>query len=313
MLLIGHRGCYYPGYNQNTIRAFEKVAGEGVPAIEFDVQLSGDGHLVVVHNLDLKEVSTGKGAVSRTDSNTLKSLFAGDPARGEDRIPFLSEVFEFFSAIKADKRPTLHLELKGTDTGTRSGNMLAEYVAAAKLQYSDLLVSSFNWQELEDIKKVCPELKIALLDGAIRRTQLILKAGPEAERYFERIFAYGAEEYMLPRFDSLENNLQLLERECPDRDIHSVLAAEIEACLAGEYYTDQLLDRACEMNAVSVNVWYRSLPASFIERAHKRGLLLLVYTVNDPDELLAVAQLGVDGIFTDYYRDAALLLADYIE
>ncbi|WP_419175285.1 glycerophosphodiester phosphodiesterase [Desulfosediminicola sp.] len=313
MLLIGHRGCYYPGYNQNTIRAFEKVAGEGVPAIEFDVQLSGDGHLVVVHNLDLKEVSTGKGAVSGTDSNTLKSLFAGDPTRGEDRIPFLSEVFDFFSAIKAEERPALHLELKGADTGTRSGEMLAEYVAAAKLQYSDLVVSSFNWQELEDIQKVCPELKIALLDGAIRRKQLMPKTGPEAEQYFERIFAYGAEEYMLPRFASLEENLQLLDSECPDPGLRQVLAEEIEACLAGEYYTDQLLDRACEMNAVSVNVWYRSLPASFIERTHERGLLLQVFTVNDPDDLLAVAKLGVDGIFTDYYKDAARLLADYIE
>ena len=33
MILIGHRGCSYPGYNQNTIRAFNKVAQEGVPAV----------------------------------------------------------------------------------------------------------------------------------------------------------------------------------------------------------------------------------------------------------------------------------------
>ena len=38
MIFRGHRGCSYPGYNQNTIRAFAKVAQEGVPAIEFDVQ-----------------------------------------------------------------------------------------------------------------------------------------------------------------------------------------------------------------------------------------------------------------------------------
>ncbi len=63
MMLIGHRGCKYPGYNQNTIRAFEKVTSEGVPAIEFDVQLSSDKELVVVHNLDLEEVSTGRGEV----------------------------------------------------------------------------------------------------------------------------------------------------------------------------------------------------------------------------------------------------------
>jgi len=67
MILIGHRGCSYPGYNPNTIRAFDKVTQEGVPAIEFDVQLCGDGELVVFHNLDLKEVSNGKGKVSFSD------------------------------------------------------------------------------------------------------------------------------------------------------------------------------------------------------------------------------------------------------
>ena len=48
MIFIGHWGYSYPGYNQNTIRAFDKVAQAGVPAIEFDVQLCGDGQLVVV-------------------------------------------------------------------------------------------------------------------------------------------------------------------------------------------------------------------------------------------------------------------------
>ena len=65
MIFRGHRGCSYPGYNQNTIRAFDKVAQEGVPAIEFDVQLCGDGQLVVDHNLDLEEVSNGKGTLCK--------------------------------------------------------------------------------------------------------------------------------------------------------------------------------------------------------------------------------------------------------
>lgn len=312
MLLIGHRGCYYPGYNQNTIRAFEKVAGEGVPAIEFDVQLCGDGHLVVVHNLDLEEVSTGSGAVFTTDSKTLKSLYAGDPARGRDRIPFLSEVFDFFAAIPAENRPVIHLELKGEHTGTKVGELLTEYVQAGKLHYSDLLVSSFNWLELENIRTVCPTLQIALLDGAIRRQQLLEKTGAGAEQYFSRIFAYGCEEYMLPRFADLTENLQLLEQECSDPVVRVQLAEEIKACLTGRYYTEELLDAACGMRAVSVNLWHRSLTSNFIERAHQRGLMVLVYTVNDPDELKAVARMGVDGIFTDFFAEASRLLADYI-
>lgn len=311
MILIGHRGCAYPGFNQNTIRAFDKVAGEGVPAIEFDVQLCGDGQLVVVHNLNLEEVSNGQGKVFTTDSHTLKSLYAGDISRGRDRIPFLSDVFDFFASLTPERRPAIHLELKGDGTGKPAGELLAKYVASGSLQYSDVLASSFNWQELRNIRKVCPVLKIALIDGAIRRPLLINKAGAEAEQYFQRIFAYGSEQYMIPRFSTLAENLKLLEKECDDRLISASIAEEIEACLDGRYYTDELLDTACEMNAVSVNLWYRTISPEFIDKAHKRGLAVLVFTVNDPDELRALARMGVDGIFTDYYSESARALAQY--
>lgn len=311
MLLIGHRGCKYPGYNQNTIRAFEKVASEGVPAIEFDVQLSADGQLVVVHNLDLEEVSTGKGEVSKTDASTLKSLYAGDPARGKDRIPLLPEVFDFFASLARELRPVIHIELKGENTGRQVGELFSEYVSAGKLDAADLLVSSFSRQELKTLRQIRPQAKIALLDGAIRRSILLAKAGTEAVRYFGVIFANGNEEYMLPRFSSLAENHKLLDQKCGDTRIRAHLAEEIMACLGGRYYTDELLDTACAMNAVSVNLWYRTVTREFIEKAHARGLAVLVFTVNSADDLQAMAAMGVDGIFTDYYADAALVMAHY--
>jgi len=306
MLLIGHRGCSYPGYNQNTIRTFNKVAQEGVPAIEFDVQLCGDGQLVVVHNLDLEEVSS-------SDSIMLKTLYAGDTARGKDRIPFLAEVLEFFASLGPQVRPLIHLELKGDGTGKPVGEILEKYVAEEKLLHSDLLVSSFNWQELGNIRKIIPTLKIALLDGAIRRTVLIEQAGIAAESYFEQIFAYGSEQCMLPRFVTLAENLDLLGKECADPQLRKLLAEEIETCLAGRYYNDNLLDTACAMNAESVNLWHHTVTPEFIDKAHSRGLTVLVYTVNSPDELQALAHMGVDGIFTDYYLGSASLLAPYID
>jgi glycerophosphoryl diester phosphodiesterase len=312
MLLIGHRGCSYPGFNQNTIRAFEKVAGEGVPAIEFDVQLCGDGQLVVVHNLDLEEVSNGKGKVSTTDSGILKTLYAGKIAQGKDRIPFLAEVLDFFASLAPEIRPAIHLELKGDGTGKPAGELLEKYVTAGRLRYSDVLTSSFNWQELKSIREVCPELKIALLDGAIRRRVLLEKGGVEVEPYFERIFAYGSEQYMLPRFSSLAENMELLKTECDDPKVSVLFGEEIKACLDGEYYTDELLDTARAMDATSVNLWYRTVTPKFIDKAHQKGLAVLVYTVNSAEELLAQAGIGVDGIFTDCYAQSAQVLAQYI-
>ena len=228
MILIGHRGCFYSGYNQNTIRAFDKVAEEGVPAIEFDVQLCGDGELVIVHNLDLEEVSNGKGKVSSTTSKELKTLYAGDPARGRDRIPLLAEGLDFFASIAPQTRPAIHLELKGDGTGTPVGKMIKEYLTEGKLLHAGILVSSFNWQELESIRKIIPTLQIALLEGAIRRKVLLEKTPIGAESCFERVFAYGCEQYMLPRFVTLEENLELLEQECSDPHLRTILATEIE-------------------------------------------------------------------------------------
>jgi len=310
MLLIGHRGCNYPGYNQNTIRAFEKVAAQGVPAIEFDVQLSSDRQLVVVHNRDLEEVSTGRGAVCDTESAVLKTLYAGDPAQGKDRIPFLPEVFDFFASLSPETRPAIHMELKGGDTGRQAAELFMEYVTAGKLERSDLVASSFNWPELMALARVCPEAKLALLDGAIRRNRFLEKAGTGAEPYLNEIFAYGKEEYMLPRFPSLAENLALIHEKCSDPHIGELMIRETTACLDGEYYTDDLLNTACEMKASSVNLWYRSLSPEFINRAHDRGLAVLVYTVNNPEILQTMRRYGADGVFTDDYADAAVLLSD---
>lgn len=308
MLLIGHRGCSYPGYNQNTLRAFAKVADEGVAAIEFDVQLTKDGQLVVVHNLDLAEVSTGEGKVCETDSAAIRSLYAGNLERGRDRIPFLAEVFTFFASLPADRRPSMHVELKGCGTGEPAAELASSFVASGRLAFSDFLVSSFNWQELRAFVRRCPKVKIALLDGAIRRRALCEKAGIEAENCFADLFAYGNEEYMLPRFPTVAENIDLLRQQGLPMATSALVEEEIGHCLTGDYYGDELLDAACEMKAASLNLWYRSVSAKFIEKAHRRGLAVLVYTVNIPEELLLAAEMGVDGIFTDYYTDAVRTL-----
>ena len=91
--------------------------------------------------------------------------------------------------------------------------------------------------------------------------------------------------------------------------VHKLIAEEIKVCLAGRYYTDELLNAACEMNATSVNIWYQTVSAQFIDKAHQKGLRVLVFTVNTPDDLQRLLQMGVDGIYTDCYSEAARQLA----
>lgn len=307
-LLIGHRGCGYTDFNQNTIRAFQKVIDEGISAIEFDVQLTADKLPIVVHNLDLSEVSTGSGPVFRTNWSEISKLYAGDPERGKDRIPELREVLEWFAAIPATSRAVMHLELKGAGSGELCGKLVRQWLDSRKLSAENFLISSFNWQELQDLKEHCSELQIALLSGGIRRDKLLrrLPCGPEK---LHEIFAYPAEDYIFPKKSSYEENKVMIDKVYSDPQEREILYEIVQRAMDGSFYDEMLLEAAEEMGAVAINLWYRSLSEDFMRKAQQRGLLVNIYTINDMDQLVKWARAGVDGIFTDVYRDAKVALA----
>ena len=57
------------------------------------------------------------------------------------------------------------------------------------------------------------------------------------------------------------------------------------------------------VEAAGCAVWspyYRELTGETLAEAHALGLRVVVWTVNEVDDMLALARLGVDGIITDY-------------
>ena len=57
---------------------------------------------------------------------------------------------------------------------------------------------------------------------------------------------------------------------------------------------------AQNLDAYSVNVAGDFVDRPFIEDAHARGLKVFAYTVNFPEDIRYLEELGVDGVFTDY-------------
>lgn len=53
------------------------------------------------------------------------------------------------------------------------------------------------------------------------------------------------------------------------------------------------------INAWSLNMNLENVCREIVEDAHKKGLKVLIFTVNDPDELAFVTEIGVDGVFTN--------------
>lgn len=56
---------------------------------------------------------------------------------------------------------------------------------------------------------------------------------------------------------------------------------------------------AAALEAVAVNVHRRSAKPALVKAARSAGMATLVYTVNDPEEALALRRIGVAGVFTD--------------
>lgn len=93
---IAHRGAsgYAP---ENTMAAFEKALEMGADLLELDVQLSTDGHVVVIHDYTVERTTDGQGKVEDLTLEESRKLDAGAWYRPEFKgevIPTLEEVLE---------------------------------------------------------------------------------------------------------------------------------------------------------------------------------------------------------------------------
>lgn len=93
---FAHRGaCAYAP--ENTIEAFQLALEQGARLIEFDVKLTADRQVAVIHDQTVDRTTDGKGKVNQLTMAELKRLDAGawfgEKFRGV-RIASLDEVFE---------------------------------------------------------------------------------------------------------------------------------------------------------------------------------------------------------------------------
>src|SRR6476659_957121 len=59
---------------EHTLLAYQEAIKQGADALECDVRLTADGHLVCVHDRDLRRTASTKGVVSTMDLDDLSRL-----------------------------------------------------------------------------------------------------------------------------------------------------------------------------------------------------------------------------------------------
>jgi glycerophosphoryl diester phosphodiesterase len=108
-LLAAHRGgsLLWP---ENSLLAFRNAVALGADFIEFDVHLSKDGEVVVIHDPTLDRTTTGAGPVKDRTVAELKALRLKDRtgAVTEETVPTLDEVV----AVAAQGKRRMLLEIK---------------------------------------------------------------------------------------------------------------------------------------------------------------------------------------------------------
>lgn len=140
-LNLGHRGARGMA-PENTLASMKAGMAAGADGVEFDVQRTADGHLVVFHDDDLKRICGVGGRVVTSTLAQLRELDAGrhfGPQFAGELIPTLDEVIETLpaSAFLNIEAKRFRLRSDGLEAG------LAEVIRRHNV-LGRCLVSSFN-------------------------------------------------------------------------------------------------------------------------------------------------------------------------
>ena len=153
MLKIGHRGA--KGYEpENTFVSFQKALDMQVDGIELDVHLSSDSEIIVIHDETIDRTTNGKGFV-----NTLSLLeLSAFRIDGKYEIPTLKEVFDL-----VNQDCFINIELKSYEATDKVVSLVEKYVTKKGWKYDRFLVSSFDWNALQQVAFLNNKIPIGVL------------------------------------------------------------------------------------------------------------------------------------------------------
>ena len=144
--VIAHRGGRARA-PENTLEAMRLAVADGADALEFDVRLSADGHVVVIHDPTVDRTTDGAGAVAQMTLAQLISLDAGfrfnarPPGLARTtkaRVPTLDEVLRRLPGVP------LLIEIKAPLAGIATRLLIEKHAAEERC-----LVDSFSSSALD--------------------------------------------------------------------------------------------------------------------------------------------------------------------
>jgi glycerophosphoryl diester phosphodiesterase len=152
-LVIGHRGAM--GHEtENTLVSIKKAMDLGVDMIEIDVFRIDSGEIAVFHDSTVDRLTNGSGMIEDYNMFAMRQLVV----EGGHRIPILQDVLKLIN-----NQVALNIELKGYKTAEKVNQVVNYYISNRGWSADNIIISSFIWDELREMRRINPDIKIAVL------------------------------------------------------------------------------------------------------------------------------------------------------
>lgn len=156
-LIVGHRGARFEA-PENTIPGFRYAIGLGLKSVEFDVRMTADDHLVIIHDDTVDRTTNGTGKVSDFTLEEIQALDARStfPDWPEPCVvPTLADVLDVLRDF-----PDMIIEIK-SDTEERLDQIVPATIQEVLRRdiLDQVTMTSFNPYVLEIVQREAPQIR----------------------------------------------------------------------------------------------------------------------------------------------------------
>jgi glycerophosphoryl diester phosphodiesterase len=202
MRIYAHRGAsgFYP---ENTMVAFDQALEAKSDGIELDIQLSKDGHVVIIHDERVDRTTDGSGRVCDYTLAELKRFNAAKTWKDGSEFHPIPSFDEYCAWVRTTNLVT-NIEIKSSVIYyPQLEKKMLDLIKAHKIE-DRVLISSFNHLSLVETKRLSPSLPC----GALVPESGLVNAG-----YAIKHFGF---EYYHPAYVSID---QTKVAECHEHGI----------------------------------------------------------------------------------------------
>jgi len=160
---IAHRGLHDNVFvPENSLAAFSAAVEGNIP-FEFDVHLTSDGKLVVLHDHNLERLT---GIDADVENSTAAFITTQKLMGTEEKIPLLSDVLSL-----VDGKVPILVEIKNEG---KVGALEAKLLEVLKEYKGEFAIQSFNPFALSYVRENAPSIKRGQLSGSFKGEKLPL-------------------------------------------------------------------------------------------------------------------------------------------